>query len=157
MRPGEMGSDYINANFIDVSKPETYSRRLKWCFLYFLWLETKVETVPRNSWQFVVIVSFIGLLPAQSLHSNPSPSPRHVWGFLADGLGTRVCCCGDADKRGGGGKGKKREDLGLVTSVTECSREHEFVLNWLLRSRYSRVELHASEFDATIARRLGGL
>ena len=101
---------------------------LKLFFFCFLWLETKVETVPRNSWQFFGIGSFVGLLPAKSLHSNPSSSPRHIWRFLADGLGTRVCCCSDADERGGGGKGKKREDLGLVTSVTEYPREQWFVL-----------------------------
>ena len=120
-----MGSDYINANFIDVSKLETYSWLLNdVSFISYGEKQIKKPFPPiRDS--FAVIGSFVGLLPAQSLHSNPSPSPGHVWRFLADGLGTRVCCCGDADERGGGRKGKKREELRLVTSVTQCPREHD--------------------------------
>ena len=70
------------------------------------------KTVFLNYWHFVAIGLLIGLLPAQSLHSNTSPSPWHVWRLLADGLGTRVCCCSDADERGGGREGNKKSGPG---------------------------------------------
>ena len=49
------------------------------------------------------------------------------------------------------GKVTKRGDLGLGTSHARW-----VVLNWLPGNRYSRVELHASDFDTAIERRFRG-
>lgn len=92
-------SDYINANYVDVS----FIRSLIWssAAVFWAWLH------------FLFLLS--GLQPAESLHSSPRSSQVHVWGLLEDDLGAehpdhhydhqpggegqgRFCCSKNSDR-----------------------------------------------------------
>ena len=70
-RPGDEGSDYINASFIDVS-----------CniisILYYIIINDHI-CMPS------------GLLSKRSLHCHSRPTTEHLWGLLENDLGKEDC------------------------------------------------------------------
>ena len=103
LHPGVVGSDYMNASYVDVS---TYNTPFS-PSLHSALPPPLTFSSPHLPSPFTFLpLPFTGLPAASSVHSDPGSTETHSGRLLADGLGAQSLYHHDALSAGGEGEGR---------------------------------------------------
>ena len=104
MQVRQRQSDYINANYIDVSIMHISMLLVvdKSAFILF-----HIFRVHRYLLYCVILFPPSGLQEAKGLHSHTGTNAQHLRRLLENGVGTELGCHSDDNQTGGKNQGKK--------------------------------------------------